>query len=77
MIVQQSVGTYGELVEAQHVHDAYLGNDCRKEVRPLVAAGSYQKAAIGASLHAIQMTLCLELLARRVVTKVHNTVFYC
>lgn len=68
MIVQQSAGTYGELVEAQHVHDAYLGNDCSKKVRPLGTAGSYQKAAIRASLHDIQMTLRLGLLTRQVVT---------
>lgn len=54
---QRSEGTYGELVETQHVHDAYLGNDCPKEVRPLITAGSYQQAAIGASLHDTHMVL--------------------
>ena len=49
-------GTYGELVEAQHVHDAYLGDDCPEEVRPLVAAGCYQQATVGASLQAKQQS---------------------
>lgn len=66
--MQTTVHTYGELVEAQHVHDAYLGNDCPKEVRPLVATGSYQQAAIGPSLHIIQLTPCRVLLATQAVT---------
>ena len=66
--VRRSVCTYGELVEAQHVHDTYLGNDCPKEVRPLVAAGSHQQAAIGASLHHTHMMLSLGLPAMTAVT---------
>ena len=38
--------TNGELVEAQHVHDAHLRNDSPKKVRPLVAAGRYQQPSI-------------------------------
>ena len=49
--MQHSACTYGELVEAQHIHDADLGNDSPKEVRPLVTAGSHQQATVGASLH--------------------------
>lgn len=41
-----SVDTYCELVEAQHVHDAYLGYDCPKEVWALIGAGRHQQAAI-------------------------------
>lgn len=70
--MQHSVHTYGELVEAQHIHDANLGNDSPKEARPLVTAGSHQQAAIGASLHDTQMTLLLGLLSRFAQTVQHQ-----
>jgi hypothetical protein len=38
--------TNGELVEAQHVHDAHLSNDGPKQVGPLVAAGRYQQPSV-------------------------------
>jgi len=38
--------TNGELVEAQHIHDAHLSNDSPKQVRPLVAAGCYQQPSV-------------------------------
>lgn len=45
------VFTYCELVEAQHVHDANLGNDRPKQVWTLIGAGCHQQAAIRPSLH--------------------------
>ena len=71
---QWSEGTYGELVETQHVHDAYLGNDCPKEVRPLITAGSYQQAAIGASLHDTRMVLSYKAVTKNEKNQRPNTV---
>ncbi len=41
----------GELVEPQHVHDAYLREYGCIQIRPLVRACRHQQAAIRAALH--------------------------
>lgn len=42
--------TYGELVEAQHVHDPDLRDDGSVQVGTLVGARSHQQAPVGAPL---------------------------
>jgi len=44
--------TDGELVEAEHVHDADLRQDRRVQVRPLVRARRHQQPAVAAALRA-------------------------
>lgn len=67
--------TNGELVEAQHVHDAYLGYDRPKEVWPLIGAGRHQQATIGPPLHTQQDTLCF--LAAMVACSNHQAYNRC
>ena len=69
------VFTYCELVEAQHIHDAYLSYDRPKEVRPLIGAGCDQQAAVRPSLHTpSDYTVFVAAIVQRQPT-VHDTAY--